>query len=136
MDNEITIQIASELDIVSCRKAVRDMAIKQGFGLTDQTRLVTAASELARNIVLYAGTGEMVLSVIIEESRKGMRLVFEDNGPGLDVDEVLTPGFSTSRGLGMGLPGAKRLMDEFKLQSEKGKGTTVTITKWMREKIV
>jgi serine/threonine-protein kinase RsbT len=115
---------------------MRDMAIEQGFGLTDQTRLVTAASELARNIVLYAGTGEMALSVIFRESRKGIKLVFEDNGPGLDVDEVLTPGFSTGKGLGMGLPGSKRLMDEFELQSEKDKGTTVTIIKWLRETTV
>lgn len=132
MENEITIEITEEFDIVSCRKAVRDMAVKLVYSLADQTRMVTAASELARNISAYAGRGKMIMNVISRGQARGIKLVFEDRGPGLDTEEAITPGFSTSRGMGMGLPGAKKLMDEFELNSEKDKGTTVTVVKWMR----
>lgn len=130
---DICVDIAEELDILACRKAVRDAAIKLGFGITDQTRLVTATSELSRNIVNFAGSGKMYISAVSSGSMKGMKVVFEDHGPGLDAEEAMTFGFSTGGGLGAGLPGAKKLVDEFELRSEEGVGTTVTISKWVRQ---
>jgi serine/threonine-protein kinase RsbT len=133
MESEVGLEIKAELDIVRCRRAARDMAVEIGFGIADQTRIVTAASELARNIVQYADSGKMLISVISTSSTKGIKMIFKDNGPGLDPDEAMTFGFSTSKGIGVGLPGSQRLMDEFEIQSEKGKGTRVTAIKWLRQ---
>ncbi len=126
--------IASEVDIVSARKAVRDAAVELGFGVTDVTRIVTAASELARNTFLYAGSGRMRWRCLSNGGKSAIELVFEDHGPGIaDIKRVLQEGYTSSGGLGMGLPGTQRLMDEMEISSEPGKGTTVTVRKWRRE---
>lgn len=128
------VAIASEVDIVSARKAVREAAVKLGFGVTDVTRIVTAASELARNTFLYAGTGRMRWRRLSTSGKSAIELVFEDNGPGIaDIASVMQDGYTSGGGLGMGLPGTKRLMDEMEISSEPGKGTTVTVRKWRRE---
>ena len=128
------LRINSEMDIVSARKTVREVAASIGFGATDVTRIVTAASELARNVSLYAGSGVMRWSVLDNESRTaGIELVFEDHGPGIEnIEQAMERGYTTGGGLGMGLPGAERLMGELEIQSEVGKGTTVTIRKRKR----
>jgi serine/threonine-protein kinase RsbT len=127
------VPIASEGDIVSARKIVRDAAMGLGFGVTDVTRIVTASSELTRNIFRYARAGEMRWRSIASNDRIGMELVFIDTGPGIpDLDEAMRPGFSTSGGLGLGLPGAKRLMDEMEVETRVGAGTRVTVRKWLR----
>lgn len=128
------VPIHSESDIVVARKAAREVATQMGFGITDVTRIITAASELARNIHQYAGSGRMRWRVLQANDRTGLELIFEDHGPGIaDIDQVLQEGFTTSGGLGMGLSGAKRLMGELEIQSEVGKGTTVTVRKWRRQ---
>ena len=130
---ERTLLIRSDLDIVSARVEGRDMAKALGFGTIDQARIATAISELARNIVLYAGEGTVTLRLIERGIKKGVEIVCEDHGPGIaDVSVVMQDGYSTSRGLGMGLPGAKRLMDEFEITSRVGQGTTVIVRKWLR----
>ena len=127
------VRIQSEADIVMARKAVREAATELGFGVTDVTRIVTAASELTRNIYHYAGLGQMRLRMINLAGRVGLELTFEDHGPGIsNVAQAMEPGFSTSKGLGMGLPGAKRLMDEMNIESAAGKGTTVQVRKWLK----
>lgn len=127
------VRIQSEADIVMARKAVREAATELGFGVTDVTRIVTAASELTRNIYHYAGSGQMRLRMINLAGRVGLELTFEDHGPGIsNVAQAMEPGFSTSKGLGMGLPGAKRLMDEMNIESAAGKGTTVQVRKWLK----
>jgi len=124
--------IDSEADIVSARKAVRQAAGSLGFGVTDVTRIVTAASELTRNIYRYAGSGLMRWRRLEDRGRQGIELTFEDQGPGIpDVDQALEAGFSSCGGLGLGLPGAKRLMDELEIRSEIGRGTTVVVRKWL-----
>ena len=133
MTEERTLLIRSDLDIVSARVEARDMAKAVGFGTIDQARIATAISELTRNIVLYAGEGKVILRVTERGTRRGIEVVCEDSGPGIeDVDLVMQDGYSTSRGLGMGLPGAKRLMDEFEIESEIGEGTRITVRKWLR----
>ena len=124
--------IRSQNDIVIIRKEVRTWAAKIGLGLIDQTKVVTAASELARNTLDYGGGGNMEMATLENDNRKsGLQLTFEDQGPGIaDVNLALTDGYTTGGGLGMGLSGSKRLMNEFKLESEIGKGTRVTVTKW------
>ena len=118
-------------DIVRMRHVVREQAIALGFSLVDQTKLVTAASELARNILNYGGGGEMQLIKLHEGSRTGLRLVFIDQGPGIpDIDLAMKDGYTTGGGMGLGLGGAKRLSSEFSIQSKVGAGTTVTITRW------
>ncbi|MGO8931335.1 MAG: anti-sigma regulatory factor [Limisphaerales bacterium] len=115
------------------RRAVRNAATALGFGITDVTRIVTAASELTRNIYQYAKAGAMRWRALNVNGRLGLELVFEDHGPGIpDVARAMEKGFSTSKGLGMGLPGAKRLMDEMSIQSEVGNGTTVQVRKWLK----
>lgn len=126
------VRIDSETDILTARRAVRDLAQGLGFSATDTTRIVTAASELARNVYKYAGRGTMSWQ-ILNGSSQGIELRFEDRGPGIsDVERALCQGYSTGRGLGMGLPGAKRLMDEIDICTEIGKGTTVIVKKWLR----
>jgi serine/threonine-protein kinase RsbT len=125
--------IENEGDIVVARRAVREAATQAGFGATDVTRIVTAASELARNIFHYAGKGSMHWRGISDNDRVGLELQFIDGGPGIDdVTLALQEGYSTGQGLGMGLPGAKRLMDEMDIQSSPGKGTSITVKKWRR----
>ena len=124
--------IDSEYDIVTARKAVRAASVSLGFGVTDVTRIVTAASELTRNIYQYAGSGAVTWSAL-NGSPAGLELVFSDEGPGMaDVEQAMQPGFSTGRGMGMGLPGAKRLMDEMEVASAPGQGTRIVIRKWLR----
>ncbi len=123
--------IRSDLDIVIARTLARDTAKALGFGAIDQARIATAVSELARNIFLYAGTGSITVREVERQSRKGIEIVCEDQGPGIpDIDLVMQDGYSTSRGMGMGLPGAKRLMDEFDIRSHEGEGTTIVCRKW------
>lgn len=123
--------IRSDLDIVIARTLARDMAKLLGFGAIDQARIATAVSELARNIFLYAGTGSVRVREVDRNGRKGLEIVCDDQGPGIaDISLVMQDGYSTSRGMGMGLPGAKRLMDEFDIRSVEGQGTTVVCRKW------
>ncbi len=130
---ETVVPIHEEGDVVLARRAVREAANRLGFGITDTTRIVTAASELARNIVKYAGSGTMLVRAIEDESHQGLEVVFADRGPGIpDVAQAMAEGFSTSGGLGMGLPGARRLMDDMRIQSRVGEGTSIVVRKWRR----
>jgi serine/threonine-protein kinase RsbT len=127
------VQIEAESDIAAARRVVREVATKVGFGVTETVRIVTAASELGRNVHKYAGKGTMYWRLLNNGLAMGIELRFEDHGPGIaDLDQALKEGHSTGGGLGMGLPGAKRLMDEMEIRTGKGEGTTVTITKWRR----
>jgi serine/threonine-protein kinase RsbT len=127
-------RITSENDIVMARKVVREASTALGFGLTDVTRIVTAASELTRNIYHYAKSGVMHWRSLNEGERVGLELTFEDNGPGIaDIEKAMEPGYSTGKGLGMGLPGSKRLMDEMTIESTVGKGTTVIVRMWLKQ---
>ena len=126
-----TMSIKTAADVVLVRQAVRKLAVEQGFSLVDQTKIVTAASELARNTLDYGGGGELRLEALQEGNRRGLRLTFEDKGPGIpDVELALKDGFTTGGGLGMGLSGSKRLMNEFNIVSRVGEGTIITIAKW------
>jgi len=132
-DDEVRVAINCDADIVAARQAARELAARLGFSRTDLTILATAVSEMTRNIVRFAGTGEVVIE-LIDGPRRGVQVVARDTGPGIpDVDKALTDGYSTYDGLGLGLPGARRLMDEFAVVSEPGRGTTVTMTKWCQE---
>ena len=125
--------IKAEHDIVIARRTIREAAGQLGFGETDVTRIVTAASEMARNLYKYAGEGVVRWRTILSNSRRGIELQFVDQGPGIpDVQLAMREGYSTSRGMGMGLPGAKRLMDDLRIESTVGKGTSITLTKWLR----
>ncbi len=124
-------RIQSDLDIVTARSNARDVAKSLGFGSIDQARIATAVSELARNIFLYAGTGQVEIRAVDRNGRKGIEFEFKDQGPGIEnIDQVMQDGYSTSRGMGMGLPGARRLMDDFEITSVVGHGTTVICRKW------
>jgi serine/threonine-protein kinase RsbT len=121
---------ASE-DVVQARQAARAWAVEAGFSLVEQTKVVTAASELARNTLVYGGGGTMRLDLLSTGGRRGLRLVFEDKGPGIeDIERAMQDGFTTGTGLGLGLSGAKRLSSDFEIQSRVGEGTRVTITRW------
>ena len=118
-------------DVVGVRQAVREWAIAAGLGLVDHTKIVTAASELARNLIDYGGGGTVKLEQLNDGRRHGVRLVFEDHGPGIaDIAQAMKDGFTTGGGLGLGLGGAKRLSSEFAIESAPGQGTRVTITRW------
>ncbi len=126
------VSVETNDDLVRVRALVRDAAIRLGFNQVDQVRLVTAASELARNIRLYAERGHVEVTRVRDGSRRGLQVSFSDQGPGIsDINLAMTDGYTTSRGLGKGLPGSRRLVDDFKIESEAGKGTTVIITKWL-----
>jgi serine/threonine-protein kinase RsbT len=130
-DDRIRVPISADPDIVAARSKVREAAARLGFTSTDLTVIATAVSEVTRNIVRFAGTGEVVVE-LLDEPRPGVRIVARDAGPGIpDVAKAMQDGFSTYAGLGLGLPGARRLMDEFAVESETGRGTTVTMTKWL-----
>jgi serine/threonine-protein kinase RsbT len=118
-------------DVIKARQLVRDSAVHQGLSLVDQTKLVTAASELARNTLVHGGGGEMQLQVLNEGIRRGVKVSFIDSGPGIpDIELALKDGYTTRGGLGLGLSGSKRLVHEFTIESKPGKGTTVTIVRW------
>ena len=123
--------IRSSQDVVRVRQIARERAIAQGFSLVDQTKLVTAASELARNTLEYGGGGEVTVELLNNSGRPGVRLTFIDTGPGIaDIDLALKDGFTTGNGLGLGLSGARRLSNEFSIESKLGEGTRVAITRW------
>jgi serine/threonine-protein kinase RsbT len=126
-----TLLLRNSDDIVNVRQRVRHHATNAGFSLVDQTKLITAASELARNTVIYGGGGVVRISVLNQSKGRGVRLVFKDEGPGIkDIDQAMKDGFTTGSGLGMGLGGARRLSNEFEITSEPGKGTTISIVRW------
>ncbi len=130
-DGEIRVAINSDQDIVVARQRGRALATDIGFSATDSTLIATAISELARNIVSYARKGEITLKTIHGSSRHGILVVASDDGPGIpDVLQAMRDGFSTSGSLGLGLPGVRRLMDEFQIASQPGRGTTVAVKKW------
>lgn len=124
-------QIRDERDIVQARAVVRTLTAQLKFSLVEQTKMITAASELARNTMVYGGGGEMRWEIVAEGIRSGLRLHFEDQGPGIpNVDQALTDGWTTGNGLGMGLSGARRLVNEFHIRTQVGEGTCVSITRW------
>jgi len=126
-----TVPIAGEADVVGARQVVRQWAGELGFSLVDQTKIVTAASELARNTLVHGGGGTLLLESLTEGARRGLRLTFEDHGPGIpDVEMALRDGYTTGGGLGLGLGGARRLVSEFQIVSRPGEGTRVTVVKW------
>jgi serine/threonine-protein kinase RsbT len=130
-NQEITVPVNADIDIVTARQKGRELARELGFTSTDLALIATAISELARNIILYANGGEILLGVSENGSKRGIKVVARDDGPGIpDVERALEEGFSTSRSLGLGLSGVRRLMDEFDIVSEVGRGTTVTEKKW------
>ncbi|WP_227939745.1 anti-sigma regulatory factor [Alkalihalobacillus deserti] len=137
METQSCIEVKNEWGIVAARQAGRSLSKEIGFGSVDQARITTAISELARNIYLYAKRGEICLELVEKPSklglRKGIKIIARDRGPGIpDIKQVMMDGFTTSGGMGAGLPGVERLMDDFSINSEKGEGTTVTSTKWLR----
>ncbi len=130
-DRNDLLPIRDSADIVRVRQAVREAAVALGFSLVDQTKLVTAASELARNALEHGGGGTARLEWVTENGRRGIRLVFEDRGPGIpDLAQALRDGYSSGSGLGLGLGGAKRLVNQFEIHSRAGEGTRVTIVRW------
>lgn len=123
--------IVREVDVIPFRNRVKEFASKIGMGVVNQTKLITSASELARNMLKYAKGGKVTIEVVSKGRENGIRLVFKDQGPGIpDIDLAMKDGFSTTNSLGLGLPGTKRLVSEFKIESVVGKGTTVTVIKW------
>jgi serine/threonine-protein kinase RsbT len=128
---EVFVPIKSDRDIIIARQRGKELAASIGFSSTDLTLIATAISELSRNIVIYAKSGGITMKPLRQGGRKGIRVVAQDEGPGIpDVSRALQDGFSTSRSLGLGLPGVRRLMDAFELVSEVNRGTTVTVRKW------
>jgi len=126
-----TVQVKREQDVVLLRNRVREVAVKIKMGLVNQTKLITAASELLRNMLRYGGGGSCLIEVVTRGRDNGVRLTFQDSGPGIpDLEAAMRDGFSTGKSLGLGLPGAKRLCNEFSLKSAPGEGTTVMILKW------
>lgn len=133
MTDETWVAVSRDADIVTARQLGRELAAKAGFAGSDLTLIATAISEVARNIVSYAENGEILLGLAERDGRRGVLVVAQDHGPGIaDIDLAMQDGFSTGKSLGLGLPGARRLMDEFEIASEPGKGTTVTMRKWCR----
>ena len=134
MTDELHVPINSEYDIVTARHQVRELCTALNFSAGEQTLVATCVSELARNIVEYAGVGEMVMGLADNKVDKGIVIIAQDKGPGIpDITLAMKDGYSTGKGLGIGLPGCKRIMDEFAIVSKTGKGTTVTVKKWKRQ---
>ncbi|WP_433299817.1 ATP-binding protein [Actinoplanes sp. CA-030573] len=132
-DSVERIEVTSDQDVVRVRQLVRTVAVAVKLSLVDQTKLVTAASELARNTLVYGGGGAVEVTRVDNGRRQGIRIVFADDGPGIaDLDLALTDGYTTGGGLGLGLSGARRLVDEFEIDTAVGRGTTITVTKWCR----
>ena len=132
-EDQNTIQISTEIDFVTIRSLIRRAAIEAGFGTTDVTRIVTAASELARNAFRFAGGGDMRWRQVENDSALGIELTVEDKGPGIpNIEQAMQQGYTTGNGLGLGLPGTKRLMNDMVIRSEVGRGTTVTVRKWRK----
>jgi serine/threonine-protein kinase RsbT len=128
------LRVTSESDIVAARRQLRDITREIGFGITDVTRVVTAGSELTRNMYQYAAGGVVQWQRVEDGGKIGLELVFEDRGPGIpDLDEVMQEGYTSGGGLGMGLPGSKRLMDEMEIDSEIDRGTRIVVRKWLRQ---
>jgi serine/threonine-protein kinase RsbT len=126
-----TAPLRSSDDIVKVRRIVREWAVSLGFSLVDQTKVVTAASELARNVIDYGGGGDFRIESLNNDARRGLRLTFSDEGPGIvDMEQAMKDGFTTGGGLGLGLGGAKRLVNEFLIDSKPGQGTTVVVVRW------
>ena len=126
-----TLDLRTEEDIVRVRQAIRRLAQGIGFSIVDQTKLVTAASELARNTVIYGGGGACDAHVVAQDGRRGLKLVFRDEGPGIpDLAKAMSDGWTSGSGMGLGLPGAKRLVNDFEIDSAPGKGTRVTVARW------
>jgi serine/threonine-protein kinase RsbT len=126
-----TVAVRGPAEVVSVRHVVRKWAVELGFSLVEQTKIVTAASELTRNMVDYGQGGTVLLEALDDGARRGLRLTFQDNGPGIaDVDAAMRDGFTTGGGMGLGLGGAKRLSNEFEIRSKPGQGTRVAITRW------
>lgn len=126
-----TFNIEKEQDVIFFRNRVKEMATKIGMGLVNQTKLITAGSELVRNMLRYAKGGKIIAEIVTHLHQNGIRLIFQDKGPGIaDISQAMKEGFSTERSLGLGLPGAKKLVDEFNIKSKVGEGTEVTILKW------
>ena len=133
MPDDVRVAIRSDADVVSARQEARAMGAELGFSSTDLTLLATAISELARNITTYAGEGEVALRVLNHSGRNGIEVVASDAGPGIDnVELAMQDGFTTGNGLGLGLPGTRRLVDEFELRTQPGSGTRVRVVKWNR----
>ena len=133
MNNQSCVTIINEWDIVAARQLGRNVAKELGFGTVDQARITTAISELARNIYLYAGKGQICIDKLFDGGKVGLRLHAVDSGPGIkEIRQVMEDGFSTSGGLGAGLPGVKRLMDDFDIDSSPGQGTQIRASKWLR----
>jgi serine/threonine-protein kinase RsbT len=129
--NSERLPIATPEHVVAVRQAVRQAAVDLGFNLVDQTKIVTASSELARNTLTYGGGGQVMIEAVEDGGRRGLRLVFSDQGPGIpDVDLALKDGFTTGSGLGLGLGGARRLSNDFHIESRPGEGTRITIVRW------
>jgi len=130
---QMRVAVSRDADIVTARQLGRDLATRAGFSGSDLTLIATAISEVARNIISYADNGEILLGLAAKDGRQGVLVVAQDDGPGIpDIDQAMLDGFSTGKSLGLGLPGARRLMDEFEIESEVGKGTTITMRKWCR----
>ncbi len=130
---EIRVSITRDSDIVDARQKGRELAVQLGFVGSELTLLATAISEIARNIVVYAHEGEIVLDIVERDGARGVSVVARDQGPGIpDIEAALQDGFSTGKSLGLGLPGARRLVDDFEIVSDVGKGTTITMRKWKR----
>ena len=126
-----TLPVRTEADILLVRQLVRERAAELGFGVLSQTKLLTAASELGRNTLIHGEGGKMILETFVESDRRGVRLTFEDQGPGIaDLEQAMTDGFTTKRGMGLGLGGSRRLVNEFEVVSRVGEGTRVTATRW------
>ncbi len=134
MDSKVCIQINSEIDIVTARQKGRDLAAQLGFTSTELTLIATAISEITRNIVEYAKRGEVCLSIVQQGNKRGIVVIATDKGPGIsNIKLAMQDGYSTGKSLGLGLPGAKRLMDEFEIISEVGRGTKVIMKKWVQK---
>lgn len=131
MVSEARVVIGHEADIVTARQKGRELAAAAGFSGSDLTLIATAISELARNIIVYAKRGEIILGIVRKNGRSGLVVIAQDEGPGIaNIEQAMQDGFSSGNSLGLGLPGAKRLMDEFEIKSLAGQGTTITMTKW------